>query len=39
MQGSRGTIGQKTLVLACAKINRNKLRRQGNHIVEPTNTN
>ena len=23
----------------CAKISRNKSRRQGNHIVEPTNTN
>ena len=39
MQGNKGTIGQKTLILTCAKIGRNKSRRQGNHIVEPTNTN
>ena len=29
----------KTLLRTCAKISRNNSRRQGNHIVEPTNTN
>ena len=38
MQGNSGTIGQKTLVWTCAKISRNKSRRQGNHIVESTST-
>ena len=39
MQGNRGTMLQKTLVWTCAKISRNKSRRQGNHIVESTSTN
>ena len=39
MQGNRGITGQKTLVRTCAKISRNKSRRQGNHIAESTSTN
>jgi len=32
-------LDKKTLIWTCAKISRNKSRRQGKHIVEPTNTN
>ena len=32
-------LDKKTLELTCAKISRNKSRRQGNHIVESTSTN
>jgi len=32
-------LDKKKLVRTCAKISRNKSRRRGNHIVEPTNTN
>ena len=39
IQGNRCKIGQKALVWTCAKISRNKSRRQGNHIVESTSTN